>query len=91
VSNILGEAQLQMWWHLTSSKTNLHWNMVEFEYLKMTMKQPGRFHNYHMILQSCFPNELNAVNNLFSLLPKLDLKSVNTIKTSVNMQTDECQ
>ena len=41
------------------------------------MKQAARFHNYHMILQSCFPNEL------FSFIPKIDLKAVNTIKTSV--------
>jgi len=92
VSNILGEAQLQLLWHLTLSKTNLHCNMVEFEYLKMTMKQPGRFHmTIRGFCKVVFPMSLMCFKNLLSFLPKLDLKLVNTIKTSVNIQKDECE
>jgi len=62
--------------------------MAKFECLKMTMKQSGRFHM--TIIGFCrvvFPMSLfMCFKNLLSFLPKIDVKSVNTIKTSVNMQ-----
>jgi len=42
-------------------------------------------------IEVVFPMSLMCFKNHLSFVAKLDLKSVNIIKTSVNMQKDECQ